>query len=166
MADFLGTVSGNREVEEARGIRVKDIPVHEWVREECSECRYQGKSWSCPPGVGSVKEARERLSGFRRAVFVRFRTSRDRKALEKAVLGIEASLKKAGFERAFGFFVSPCTACEECRYPEECPKPEECRPTGESWGIDLMDASVKAGIPVEIAKKGKEFKPVTLFLID
>jgi predicted metal-binding protein len=166
MEGFLGIVRGNGEVEEARAIRAEDLPVHEWVRDSCQECRYQGRSWSCPPGAGSLEEARERLSGFSRAAFVRFRTSRDRKALERSVLDIEAGLREAGFGRAMGFFASPCTACEECGYPEECPKPEECRPTGESWGIDLMDASSRAGMPVEIARKGGDFKPVTVFLVD
>ena len=167
MDKILEIVNGSPEVDEARIIRVADIPVSDWVREECRECRYHGKSWSCPPGVGSLGEARKKLSEFEKAVFVRFRTSGNRKALEEAVLGIESGFRKAGFGRVFGFFVSPCTACEECRYPGECPYPEKCRPTGEAFGIDLMETSVRtAGMPVEIVKKGEGFKPVTVFLVE
>ena len=160
----LGIVKSGRGVADARLIPARQIAVQGWVRDACSSCRYFGKSWSCPPGVGP--EDSGKLSGYGRAVFLAFSSSRDRKALEQAVLDIESALREAGFPRAAGFFVSPCTACPACSYPEKCRKPERCRPTGESWGIDLMATSVAAGLPVEIVKEGEDFKPVTLFLLD
>ncbi len=111
MNRILEVVEQDHEVEDARLIRVRDIAVQDWVREECRDCMYFGKSWSCPPGVGSLEEAGRELSGFSNAVFVKFRSSGDRKTLERAVLNIEAGLRKAGFSRAMGFFTSPCTAC-------------------------------------------------------
>ena len=162
----LDIASSNPQVEDARLLSARDIPVQEWVREACSSCKYYGKSWSCPPGVGSPEQARRTISSYSRAIFIRFKSSRDRKPLERAVLDIESSLKKAGFPKALGFFPSPCTACPECSYPGPCPRPELSRPTGESWGIDLMDTSVRAGLHVELVKEGEDFRPVTLFLLD
>ncbi len=166
MGSTLDIVKSNPLVDDARPIPVSDIAVQDWVRDACLSCRYYGKSWSCPPGVGSPEQARKTLSGYKRAIFLMFRSSRDRGALERAVLDMESSLKDAGFPRAMGFFASPCTACPECSHPRPCRKPESARPTGESWGIDLMDASVRAGLPVEIVKAGDDFRPVTLMLLD
>ena len=43
----------------------EDIPFSDHVREICrKECPRYGKSWSCPPGVGTVKECQERCSHF------------------------------------------------------------------------------------------------------
>ncbi len=137
-----------------------------WVRDACSSCQYMGKSWSCPPGTGSLQECGRRLSGFRKALAVRFRASGNRKALESAVLEIESSLRAYGFPRAMGFFVSPCTACPGCSYPVKCAHPDKCRPTGESWGIDLISALKKAGLPVKVVEPGQDFQPVTLFLLE
>jgi predicted metal-binding protein len=160
----LGIVKSGSRVGDARLIPAREIVVQDWVRDACSSCRYFGKSWSCPPGVGPGDSGR--LTEYMRAVFLVFDSSRDRKSLERAVLDIESGLRKAGFSRARGFFVSPCTACPECSYPGPCRRPELCRPTGESWGIDLMATSVRAGLPLELAGEGEDFKPVTLFLID
>ena len=160
----IGIVKSNPRTGDARLIPAREIVVQDWVRDACSSCRYFGKSWSCPPGVGPGDSGK--LTEYRRAVFLVFDSSRDRKLLEKAVLYIETSLKKAGFSRARGFFVSPCTACPDCSYPEKCRRPDLCRPTGESWGIDLMATSVRAGLPVELSGEGEDFKPVTLFLLE
>ena len=166
MESFLRVIGANPLVSRAAEIAVKDIALAEWVREECKECRYIGKSWSCPPGVGEIKFLMERLHRYSKAVFVEFSSSKDRKGLEAAVLDIERNLKDAGYPKALGFFVSPCTACEKCLYPDKCCDPGKCRPTGESWGIDLLATSSKAGIPVEIVKAGEDFKPVTMFLLE
>lgn len=152
-------------VKDASMLPVPRIPVQEWVRDACRECEFMGKSWSCPPGVGSLDEACQVLRTYSRSVFVVFRTS-DRASLEKAVLDMESSLHSSGFPRALGFFTSPCTACPSCSYPERCPKPDSCRATGESWGIDLMESSVQASLPIELVKSGESFRPVTLFLLE
>jgi predicted metal-binding protein len=162
---ILNIVKSNPDVSDARIIPAADVVMQDWVRDACSDCMFRGKSWSCPPGVGSLEENMERLREFSSAVFLRFRSSRDMHALERAVLEIESSLKSGGFPNTLGFFPHPCTSCKSCSYPEPCTKPELCRPTGESWGIDLLETSVKAGLPVELVRDGEEFKPVTLLLL-
>jgi predicted metal-binding protein len=165
MERVLDIVKSNPEVDDARIISKDDILVEDWVRDACRDCEYFGKSWSCPPGTGEIGKRKEDISGFRKAVFLRFRSSGNRAANEKAVLDIESALKRRGFARAMGFFTSPCTGCENCSYPERCPRPGRCRPTGESWGIDLVGTSKRARLDVEIVGAGEEFRPVTLFLV-
>jgi predicted metal-binding protein len=162
----LDTVKSGEGVTDAVLFPAGDIVRQEWVVDACRDCEYHEKSWSCPPGAGSYGQAGRELSGFREAVFVKFRASLDRKQLERSVLYVEKALRESGFPRARGFFVSPCSACTECTYPEDCANPEACRPTGEAWGIDLMATSVKAGLPVEVAKEGERFMPVTIFLVE
>ena len=163
---LLDITKSNPLVEQASPIPVDRIPIQDWVRDSCKECKYHQKSWSCPPGVGTLVQTQKKLSSYSSAIFLRFRTSEDRTALEQAVLDMESAIRAAGFPRTMGFFTSPCTACRVCRYPEPCPRPERCRPTAESWGIDLMVASQEAGLPLEMAKAGDEFKPVTLILVE
>ncbi len=46
-------------------IQIKDIPFKEEVRHICrTECPRYGKSWSCPPAVGTVEECRSRCEAY------------------------------------------------------------------------------------------------------
>ena len=50
-------------------IRTEDLPFREEVRYICqTECPQYGKSWSCPPAVGSVEECKERCMHFREGI--------------------------------------------------------------------------------------------------
>jgi len=150
----------------ARHVPSGEIVVEQWVRDACAECEFYGKSWSCPPAIPELDETRKRILSYKHAIVVLFRHPKDRKGLEKAVLAIESELKSKGFSSTYGFFVSPCTACRDCSYPDECQKKTLCRPTGESWGIDLITTAKNAGIEIKIVEKGKDFEPVTVFLVE
>lgn len=46
-------------------IRPEEIPFLEQVRYICrTECPKYGKSWSCPPAVGTVESCRKRCMGY------------------------------------------------------------------------------------------------------
>jgi predicted metal-binding protein len=162
----LDLALSNPLVEAASLIKISEIQVKPWVRDACRVCQYHGKSWSCPPATGSLDKASKQLSTYKNAIFLKLRTFRDRSVLEKSILDLEKTLKSQGFPRAQGFFVSPCTACKSCSYPNPCPTPDKCRPTGESWGIDLISASRTAGLGVGKVRIGEEFSPVTLILLE
>ena len=50
-------------------VPVSEIPFSENVREICkNECNRYGKSWSCPPAVGTVEECRERCMQYKLAL--------------------------------------------------------------------------------------------------
>ena len=164
MSDPLNLVKHHSLVHSAILINTNRISTADWVLDSCSECSYHARSWSCPPGVGSPEQNLKTLYGYSEAIFLKFKSSEDKAALEKAVLDLESKLNPS-YPKALGFFPHPCTACPECSYPKPCIKPESCRPTGESFCIDLLNTSTKAGLPVEIVKPGKDFKPVTLILL-
>ena len=149
----------------AKEIPAKKIVTGNWVRMKCRYgCSFYGKSCSCPPEVPEVDECRKVLSEYKTAMLLRFGTH-DRKKLERTILDIERRLFLSGYYKAFGFFVSPCTACKKCN-PRECRHPEKSRPTAESFGIDLIRTSRNAGFEKDILKENEEFLPVGLVLVD
>ena len=51
-------------------VRPEEIPFSEKVRYICqTECPRYGKSWACPPAVGSVEECRKRCLSYDGGVF-------------------------------------------------------------------------------------------------
>ena len=150
-------------VREAREIQASDIVVKNWVRMKCRYgCSLYGKSGSCPPEVPGIESCRNLVSEYSKALVLRFAPG---ETLEKPILDIEKSLFLDGHYKAFGFFVSPCTACPECK-PQDCPSPERARPTPESFGIDLFETARGAGFELEILKEKTGFSPVGLVLIE
>ena len=52
-------------------IRTEELTFSERVRAVCeAECPMYGKSWSCPPGVGSVEACRARCQRYPRALLL------------------------------------------------------------------------------------------------
>ena len=52
-------------------LKPEELPFSERVREVCrGECPMYGKSWSCPPVVGSVTECRERCLRYDKALLL------------------------------------------------------------------------------------------------
>jgi predicted metal-binding protein len=132
------------------------------------KCRYgcpqYGKSGSCPPEVPGIESCKNLISEYSKALVLRFSPGEPR-LFEKPILDIEKSLFLEGKYRAFGFFVSPCTACEECS-PQECKSPEKSRPTPEAFGIDLFETARKAGFEMDILREKGNFSPVGLVLVE
>jgi predicted metal-binding protein len=148
-------------IHSVRRIPARDIEIRKDVIDACGSCSYHGKSWSCPPARPRAPDPRS----YKEALLVRFSSFRDREALEDAALMLESAFRASGFPRAFAYFVSPCTACPECSYPRPCRKPSYPRPTAESMGTDLIETARRAGVIIEKAGKGEDFRPVSLVLL-
>ena len=105
----------------------KDIPFSDHVREICrKECPRYGKSWSCPPGVGTVTECQERCSHFSEVfVFTTIAEVADIDNLEETLATRpehEAVTKKVQevlrpyFDRTLALSAQSCEICEKCAY--------------------------------------------------
>lgn len=142
----------------------------EEVRAMCraDRCRSYGKTWSCPPGCGTLEQMREKASAFSDGILVetvgKMEDEFDFEAIERA-----ASLHKKRFEalitalRRMGHPILPmgagrCTICELCTYPDApCRFPERAFPSMEAAGLLVSDVCEKCGIPYYNGKNTTTF---------
>lgn len=135
-----------------------EIEFSERIRYVCEhECPMYGKSWACPPAVGSVEACKARVRAYSGAlVFTSLSETAD-------ITDIQATLATRGPHEALTRQVrdilrqySPdvltlstesCAVCEHCAYPDApCRHPERMFPCVESYGIVATALAEQNGI--------------------
>jgi len=133
-----------------------EIVFSEEVRTLCEGnlCRGYGKTWACPPAVGTVAECRERCLGYGQAlVFSAVYELEDSFDFE----GMQAGHRefKNVCDRLYERLTPPflllsnegCARCRDCTYPNApCRFPERLFPSLEGFGILVSDLAKSAGI--------------------
>lgn len=129
------------------------------IRKICegNSCRLYGKTWACPPAVGTVEECRERCLHYANAIVF------------NAVYHLEDSFDYEGMIAGHGEFKKlcdtiynlmnneqtkflllsneGCNRCKVCTYPESvCRLPQMLFPSLEGYGINVMELAENAGI--------------------
>ena len=130
------------------------------VRDMCSadRCHKYGKSWTCPPGCGTLEEVAARASTYSRGVLlqttVRLEDDFDIEAMQQG----EADQKKAfaafveqlrqEYPACLPMATGGCTLCPQCTYPDApCRFPEKAIPSMESYGLLVSKVCEKSGLP-------------------
>ena len=154
---------------------VEKIRCHEEVRKICEEnrCRAYGRTWACPPAVGTLEECSRRVSAYRyMQLFSRAYRLEDEfdfdgmkdamMAFKKAVDELAARLEEkgwsAGSQEQQEDGKSPaklqllsnesCTRCKTCTYPDApCRFPDRLYHTIEGYGYYVSELAAQAGIP-------------------
>lgn len=138
----------------------EELTFKEEVRQICKqECPMYGKSWSCPPAVGTVEECREKCLGFNGAfLFTTIAEVSDVANLEET---LQTRFEHEEITRTLGkIFKSEgaemmllssesCAICDSCAYCEggNCRHPEHMIPCIESQGILVTALAEKYDIP-------------------
>ena len=130
----------------------------ERVRQICrAECPMYGKTWACPPGVGSVDACREKCLSYPEALLLTTvaevqdvtnmeETLATRREHEDITAQVRALLDAEGQE-TFVLSSEACARCEKCSYPSApCRHPGEMFPCIESHGILVTALAEKFGI--------------------
>ncbi len=135
-------------------LNVDDIEFNDKIRNICrKECSQYGKSWSCPPAIGPLKQCKAKCMNYKHAIL--FSTTGEiadyskrelivtsKKEHEEITESIENFLKKEGLE-FYTLSTESCTFCEKCSYPKKsCINPDRMHPCIESHGI-LLSKSVE-----------------------
>ena len=133
------------------------VPFSEKVREICRrECPRYGKSWSCPPAVGTVEECQARARAFRHAlVFTTVSEVADsedfsqllatRREHETVVWQVKALAEQlCGTCRVLSS--ESCDLCPQCADPEACRHPDRMLPCIESYGIVVPLLAEQCGL--------------------
>ena len=138
-------------------IKTSEIVFSEEVRRICegNQCRNYGKTWACPPAVGTFEECHSRCLSYSSAlVFSSAYKLEDSFDLEGMAQGHRQF--KAVCERLCERLAPPylllsnegCVRCKTCTYPEyPCRFPERLFPSVEGYGILANELAKTAGIP-------------------
>ena len=135
-----------------------ELPFSPRVRYICeAECGQYGKSWACPPGVGSVEECQERCLRYPHVLLITTMTETDDISDIQATLATRApheeithqvaALVRAQGAETYTLSTESCAICAKCAYPDApCRHPERMFPSVESHGILVSALAERFGI--------------------
>lgn len=139
-------------------VEEKDLIFSDQVRYICkTECAQYGKSWSCPPAVGTVAECEARCSRFEKGfLFTTVAEAEDicnleatlamREDHEEITRQIRDLFLSEGCE-TLTLSTESCSLCKRCSYPQSaCRHPDKMFPCVESYGILVTNLAERCGM--------------------
>lgn len=139
-------------------LKSEELVFTERVRHVCeTECPMYGKTWACPPAVGTVSACRERCLAYPELLMISTVTEvQDSANIEEtlatrgeheAVTHQVAEMVKAQGCDVMALSTEACAICEHCAYPNApCRHPDRMFPCVESHGILVTDIAEKHGM--------------------
>ena len=137
----------------------KELEFSDRIRWICEhECPMYGKTWACPPGVGTVEECRSRCLSYNRCLMIATitevsdisdinETLDTRPEHEKITNQVRDVMRELGVQP---FILSPqaCAICERCAILDgmPCRMPGKMHPCVESHGINVVPVLEKRGL--------------------
>lgn len=138
--------------------RTEELEFSPRIRQVCKqECPRYGKTWACPPAVGTVEECKARCLSFPEGlVFTTLTEVSDIANMEEtlatrpgheAVTRQVADLLKAQNLEVLVLSTESCGICPVCTYPNApCRHPDRMFPCVESHGIVVTSLAERYGI--------------------
>lgn len=139
-------------------LKPEELPFSSRVQEVCRQnCPMYGKSWSCPPAVGSVEGCRQRCLTYPSALLlVTVSEVADNNNLElclqtrpqhtQQVRTVAECLHAQG-QRTFCLSGDSCAQCASCAYPDACREPAAQMPCLEGYGVIVSELAARYAIP-------------------
>lgn len=127
-----------------------------WICE--NECPMYGKTWACPPGVGSVPECQGKCLSHKNCLMIATITEvEDITNIEQtlatrpdheAVTNQVGALLEAQGVRPYILSTEACSLCDRCAILDgkPCRMPEKMHPCVESHGINVIPVLEQCGI--------------------
>ena len=144
-----------------------------WICEH--ECPMYGKSWACPPGVGTVEECRAKCLSYNKALLISSLTEVADIADLEATLAIrrdhESLTDQVGdILRAHGLdpyvlSTESCALCPRCAIldGQPCRHPERMHPCVESQGINIIPTLEENGLEFQYGQNVVTWVSLLLF---
>ena len=137
----------------------QELEFSDRIRWICqNECAMYGKSWACPPGVGSVESCRKKCLSYQNCLLVSsivevadiadmeetLATRPEHEALTEQV----AQLLRDQGEKPYILSTEACSICQRCAIldGQPCRFPEKMHPCVESHGINVVPVLEKLGL--------------------
>ena len=127
-----------------------------WICEH--ECPMYGKTWACPPAVGSVRDCKAKCAQYQNCLMISTitevndisnieETLATRPEHEKVTNQVRQLLRQQGAE-PYVLSTEACTLCQRCAYldGQPCRYPEKMHPCVESHGINLLGVLADQGL--------------------
>ena len=127
-----------------------------WICEH--ECPMYGKTWACPPGVGSVCQCEAKCRSYNACLMIATitevtdisdinETLATRPEHEAITNEVGELLRQQGVE-PYILSTEACVLCERCAYldGQPCRYPEKMHPCVESHGINILSLLDKLGL--------------------
>lgn len=140
-------------------VSIGDIEFSQDVRKMCeaNTCQMYGKSWSCPPGLGTIEECRQRLLHYdKMIVFSGKYDLEDSFDFEGMMLGMKSFKESCrSFDMKLKDYIHEylivanegCDLCQNCTYPDEpCRFPDRAHGSLEGYGLWVYKLAEQAGI--------------------
>ncbi len=127
-----------------------------WICEH--ECPMYGKSWACPPAVGTVEECQRKCLGNKNALLISTITEvRDIANIDEtlstrsdheAITNQVRDMMRAQGVDPYVLSTEACAACQRCAYldGQPCRFPDRMHPCVESQGINLIPIIEELGL--------------------
>ena len=146
--------------DKAKKLERSSLVFNELVRDMCSKdkCHNYGKSWSCPPGCGSIEESFKKTNDYPYGIIVETIKSLEddfdyegmmetAEKHQKLVQLFASKLRKENYN-FLPMGSGGCKLCEKCTYPDNpCRHPNEMVISMEAYGLFVSDVCKKSGIP-------------------
>ena len=140
-------------------ITPEQLEFSERIRWICQhECPMYGKSWACPPGVGSVAECKDKCFGYAHCLVIGTITETEDIADMEAALKtrpehesitnqVRDMFRQQGIE-PYILSTEACAVCERCAILDglPCRMPGRMHPCVESHGINLIPVLESNGL--------------------
>lgn len=137
----------------------RELEFVDRVRLICKmECPMYGKTWACPPGVGSVESCCAKCRGYENCLMIATVTEvADIGDMEEALATrgdhedvtneVRELFRQQGVE-PYILSTEACAICDRCAYldGEPCRYPEKMHPCVESHGINLIPTLEELGL--------------------
>lgn len=160
-------------------VEPKDLEFSDRVRHICqTECAMYGKSWACPPGVGTVEECKAKCLSYNKALLISsltevadiadleatLATRRDHESLTDRVGDI---LRARGLE-PYILSTEACAICGRCAILDgkPCRHPEKMHPCVESQGINIIPTLEANGLEFQYGQNVVTWVSLLLFQED
>lgn len=157
-------------------VEPKDLEFSDRVRHICqTECAMYGKSWACPPGVGTVEECKAKCLSYNKALLISsltevadiadleatLATRRDHESLTDQV----GDILRAHGLNPYILSTEACAICGRCAILDgkPCRHPEKMHPCVESQGINIIPTLEANGLEFQYGSNTVTWVSLLLF---
>lgn len=144
---------------QAAPLDMSALTALEEVRAMCAadRCRAYGRTWSCPPGCGTLEENQARMRSYSNGILVQTTGSME-DDFDVEALGRTQLAHKKQFETlvrqlrtmdkdCLPLTAGCCSICRKCTYPDRpCRFPGKMFSSMEAYGLLVSDVCIKSGL--------------------
>lgn len=154
----------------------RELEFSRRIRHICqTECPMYGKTWACPPAVGSVEECEKKCGQYSDCLMIstitevsdiaNLQETLDTRADHEALTNQVAALLHQQGITPYVLSTEACALCRRCAYldGEPCRHPDKMHPCVESQGINVIPVLESMGLPFQYGENVVTWVSLLLF---